>query len=86
LEVYSYHFRVLHCLGVLKSKKLDPDSREPSIRYELADQLGQSLFDAAAMKAIAEVLESISEPLADWIDKPFIDEIDQLVKAAGRHV
>lgn len=84
LELYSYHFRVLHRQGVLKSKKLDSDSQEPSTRYELADHLAQSLFDAAAMKAIAEVLASISEPLTDWIDKPFIDEIGQLVKAAGR--
>lgn len=84
LEVYSYHFRVLHRMGLLKSKKLSSGSQKTSTRYELADHLAQSLFDAAAMKAIAEVLASISEPLANWIDKPFIDEIAQLVQAAGR--
>lgn len=85
LEMYSYHFRALHRMGVLKSKRLGPGSQQTPTRYELAEHLPQSLLDAAAMEAIAEVLASISEPLADWIDKPFIDEIDQLVKAAGRH-
>ena len=83
VEVYSYHFKELHRLGVLVQGDRSPAENQSVTRYHLSAHLPQHLVDAAALKAIAGVLESVAEPLKTWIDKPFLDEIDQFVSAAG---
>lgn len=83
VEVYCYHFKALHRLGVITEAEATGGGSQSVTRYELADHLNQSVVDAVALKAIARVLASISEPLEKWIDKPFLDEIGRFVNAAG---
>lgn len=82
---YDYHFKALHRLGVLSLEERARGVKRPVTRYRLTDHLSQSLFDAAALRAIADVLAS-AKPLHLWIDKPFLDEIGQFVTAAGHQI
>jgi hypothetical protein len=86
LESFSYHFKELHRLGMLQVAAQGFDDDRSVTRYRLTARLSQAEIDAAALKAISDVLASISEPLVKWIDQPFLEEIGDLVDAAGhRH-
>jgi hypothetical protein len=84
LESISYHFKELHRQRVLVEVPHEAAEGERRVRrYSLNGRLTQADIDAAALKSISAVLASIAEPLAKWIDEPFLDEIGVLVEAAG---
>jgi hypothetical protein len=83
VEIYSYHFKELHRWGLLEI--VDRSSGEPTgNRYTIAQQISQSVIDAAALAAISEVLAGIPGTLAQWIEGPYVKEISELVRASGR--
>jgi DNA-binding transcriptional ArsR family regulator len=83
ISVYSYHFKELERWGLLEVDQ-ESKGRHPTTRYRITDRLTQSTIDAAALDAISEVLATVPEPLAKWLDGPFIEEIGALVGASGR--
>ena len=84
LESISYHFRELHRQRVLVEVPSDASEGERRVRrYGLNGHLTQADIDAAALKSISGVLDSIAEPLVKWIDEPFLEEIGVIVEAAG---
>jgi len=82
-NVYDYHCKVLADLDLIEVSDHTPQ-RGREIHYRVTDQLTQPLVDAAALTAISGVLEDIPEPLAQWFEKPYIDDIHGFVRAAGR--
>jgi DNA-binding transcriptional ArsR family regulator len=83
ISVYSYHFKELERWGLLEVDQTS-EGRESTTRYMTTNRLTQSTVDAAALDAISEVLATVPEPLAKWLDGPYIEEISALVGATGR--
>jgi hypothetical protein len=86
LEVYSYHFKELHRRGFLDLADKDPADKQSVTRYMVTGRVDQSVINAAALLAIRDVLARIPEPLASWIEGPFVDEIADLVDASGQTI
>lgn len=83
VNVYSYHFKELARWGLVEIDQSARD-RQALTRYVVTSRLTQSMINAAALDAILDVLEDIPEPLAQWIDGPYVEEIRALVEASGR--
>jgi hypothetical protein len=84
-NVCSYHFKELARFDLIKVAGDKPRNSQ-RIRYEVTHRLTQSLLDAAAIATISEVLAGIPEPLAQWIEQPYLDDIRAFVDASGRSV
>jgi hypothetical protein len=83
VNVSSYHFKALAGWGLLEVVDQIAGGDHSAVRYAVTDQLTQSMVDAAALRSISEVVESIPRALAQWIEGPYVDEIHALVQAAG---
>jgi len=84
-NVCSYHFKELARFGLVQVADRTPGNAQ-GIRYEVTDRLTQPLLDAAALATISDVIMDIPEPLAQWIEQPYIEDIRAFVKASGRSV
>lgn len=82
--LYAYHFKMLNRWGLLEIADESAGGEEATTRYKVTDRISQSVIDAAALYAISDVLGDIPEALAQWIEGPYIEDIDALVRAAGR--
>jgi hypothetical protein len=82
-NVCSYHFKELVRFGLIRVAGHTPGNSQ-GIKYEVTDRLTQPLLDAAALATISGVIADIPEPLAQWIEQPYIEDIRAFVRASGR--
>lgn len=80
---YDFHFKELVRFGLVRVSPRVPGNGI-GVRYKVTERLTQSLLHASALAAIAEVLATIPPELAQWLDQPYIDDINEIVRASRR--
>lgn len=86
VNICSYHFNELVKYGLAEPAYRPSGGGEVTCSYVATEALTQSIVDAAALLAIANVLEGIPDALHQWFDGPYVEDVEVLVKKTGRQV
>jgi len=81
-NVYSYHCKALARFGLVEPAHSAGTSRESCFR--VTDRVSQCVIDAAALAAISALIMTIPAALAQWLEQPYINDIQLIVEASSR--
>lgn len=81
-NVYSYHCKALARIGLVQPAPGAGTGRE--FCFTVTDRVCQCVIDVAALTAISGLMTTIPAALAQWLEQPYINDIQIIVEASGR--
>jgi hypothetical protein len=81
-SVYSYHCKALARFGLVEPAHAAGSSRECC--FTVTDRASQCVIDAAALAAISTLITTIPAALHQWLEQPYINDMQLIVEASGR--